>query len=97
MRGVVNGRRNYLFAGADSGGERAATMYSLTGTAKRNGIDPDARLRHVLTHITDHPVNHVNDFPPPETARNRSQRLLPQSISYLPTSGHPHLMFAARR
>ena len=41
-------RRNYLFAGADTGGERAAAIYSLIGTAKLNGVDPEAWLRHVL-------------------------------------------------
>lgn len=61
---VVIGRRNYLFAGADSGGERAAAIYSLIGTAKLNGVAPEACLRHVLTHITDHPVNRVDDFLP---------------------------------
>ncbi|MDY7548205.1 IS66 family transposase [Glaciimonas sp. CA11.2] len=64
LRGVAIGRRNYLFAGADSGGERAAAVYSLIGTAKLNGIDPEAWLRHVLTHIADHPVNQVHDFLP---------------------------------
>jgi hypothetical protein len=56
LRGVAIGRRNYLFAGADSGGERAAAIHSLIGTAKLNGVDPEAWLRHVLTHIADHPV-----------------------------------------
>jgi transposase len=64
LRGVAIGRRNYLFAGADSGGERAAAVYSLIGTAKLNGVDPEAWLRHVLTHIADHPVNRVDDFLP---------------------------------
>ena len=64
LRGVAIGRRNYLFAGADSGGERAAAMYSLIGTTKLNGIDPEAWLRHVLAHIADHPVNQVEDFLP---------------------------------
>ena len=62
--GVAIGRRNYLFAGADSGGERAAAVYSLIGTAKFHGVDPEAWLRHVLTHIADHPVNRVDDFLP---------------------------------
>src|SRR5450830_1587319 len=62
LRGVAIGRRNYLFAGADSGGERAAAIYSLIGTAKLNGVDPEAWLRHVLAHIADHPVNRVDDF-----------------------------------
>lgn len=64
LRGVALGRRNFLFAGADSGGERAAAMYGLIGTARLNGIDPEAWLRHVLTHIADHPVNRVDDFLP---------------------------------
>ncbi|KUZ77875.1 hypothetical protein WI37_13555 [Burkholderia ubonensis] len=58
------GRRNYLFAGADSGGERAAAIYSLIGTAKLNGIDPEAYLRAVLTRIADHPINRVEDLLP---------------------------------
>lgn len=64
LRGIALGRRNFLFAGADSGGERAAVMYGLIGTAKLNGIDPEAWLRHVLTHIADHPVNRVDEFLP---------------------------------
>jgi transposase len=64
LRGVAIGRRNYLFAGADTGGERAAATYSLIGTAKLNGVDPEAWLRHVLAHIADHPVNKVDDFLP---------------------------------
>ena len=64
LRGVAVGRRNYLFAGADSGGERAAAIYTLIGTAKLNGVDPEAWLRHVLTHIADHPVNRVDEFLP---------------------------------
>ncbi|WP_343928880.1 transposase domain-containing protein, partial [Pigmentiphaga daeguensis] len=59
LRGVAVGRKNYLFMGSDRGGERAATMYSLMETAKLNGIDPEAYLRHVLTVIADHPVNDV--------------------------------------
>jgi len=64
LRGVAIGRRNYLFAGADSGGERAAAIFSLIGTAKLNGVDPEAWLRHVLAHIADHPVNRVDEFLP---------------------------------
>lgn len=64
LRGVAIGRRNYLFAGADSGGERAAAIYSLTGTAKLNCVDPEAYLRHVLGRIADHPINQIDALLP---------------------------------
>jgi len=64
LRTCCLGRKNFLFLGADSGGERAATMYSLIVSAKLNGIDPQAYLRHVLTHIADYPVNRVADLLP---------------------------------
>ena len=64
LRGCCLGRKNFLFMGADSGGERAAVMYSLIGSAKLNGIDPEAYLRHVLTHIADHPVNRIAELLP---------------------------------
>jgi len=64
LRPVALGRKNYLFAGADSGGERAAAIYSLIGTAKLNGINPEAYLRHVLTVIADHPINRIEDLLP---------------------------------
>ena len=57
MRCVALGRKNYLFAGSDRGGERAAVFYSLIGSAKLNGMDPEAYLRHVLGYIADHPIN----------------------------------------
>lgn len=49
---------------ANSGGERATAIYSLIGTAKLNGVDPEAWLRHVLTQIADHPVNRVDELLP---------------------------------
>ena len=64
LRAVVLGRKNYLFAGSDSGGERAASIYSLIGTAKLNGFDPEAYLRDVLTRIADHPVNRIHELLP---------------------------------
>lgn len=64
LRAVALGRKNYLFAGSDSGGERAATIYSLIGTAKLNGLDPEAYLRVVLERIADHPVNRIADLLP---------------------------------
>lgn len=64
LRAVARGRKNFLFAGADSGGERAAAMYSLIGTAKLNGMDPEAYLRHVLGRIAEHLINRINDLLP---------------------------------
>ena len=64
LRGVALGRRNYLFAGADSGGERAAAMYSLIGTARLNGVEPQAYLRYVLDRIADHPINRIDELLP---------------------------------
>ena len=64
LRAVALGRKNYLFAGSDAGGERAAAIYSLIGTAKLNGIDPEAYLRYVLEHIAEHPINAVAELLP---------------------------------
>ena len=64
LRAVAVGRRNYLFAGSDRGGERAAVFYSLIGSAKLNGMDPEAYLRHVLGCIADHPINRIEELLP---------------------------------
>jgi transposase len=64
LRPVAIGRRNYLFAGSDAGGRRAAILYTLIGTARLNGIDPEAYLRHVLTRIGEHPIKHIEDLLP---------------------------------
>ena len=58
------GRKNWLFAGSDSGGERAAAMYTLIETAKLNGLDPEAYLRDVLDRIADHPINRIAELLP---------------------------------
>jgi len=76
LRGVALGRKNYLFAGSDSGGERAASIYSLIGSAKLNGLDPEAYLRQVLTHISDHPINRIEE-------------LLPWNLAELPPTLEP--------
>ena len=64
LRAVALGRKNYLFAGADCGGERAAAIYALIGTAKLNDIDPESCLRHVLTHIAEHSINQISNLLP---------------------------------
>jgi len=64
MRPIPLGRKNWLFAGSDAGGERAAAVYSLTETAKLNGLDPEDYLRQVLERIADHPVKRVHELLP---------------------------------
>src|SRR5499433_114915 len=64
LRDVTLGRKNYLFAGSDAGGERAAILYSLIGSAKLNGLDPEAYLRDLLTRIADHPINRIDELLP---------------------------------
>jgi hypothetical protein len=61
---AVHKRKNFLFAGSDSGGERAAAYYSLIGSAKLNGLNPEAYLRDVLTRIADHPINRIQELLP---------------------------------
>jgi hypothetical protein len=64
LRAVALGRKNYLFCGSDAGGQRAAAIYSLVGTAKLNGLDPQAYLRHVIERIADQPSNRVHALLP---------------------------------
>ena len=61
---IAIGRKNYLFAGSDAGGRRAAVMYSLIETAKLNSINPQAYLADVLARIADHPARRVADLLP---------------------------------
>jgi transposase len=76
LRGVALGRKAWLFAGSDRGGERAAAMYSLIATAKLNGVDPRAWLADVLARINDHPAPKLHELlpwhwaqPPTDAAR----------------------------
>ena len=64
LRGVALGRKNWLFAGSDSGGARAAAIYGLIETCKLNGVDPFAYLRDVLGRIADHKINRIDELLP---------------------------------
>jgi transposase len=64
LRAVALGRKNFLFVGSDGGGQRAAAMYSLIGSAKLNGLNPERYLRTVLARIADHPINRIAELLP---------------------------------
>ena len=64
LRGIALGRKSWLFAGSDRGGQRAAFMYSLIVTAKLNGIDPQAWLADVLARIAEHPAQKLDELLP---------------------------------
>jgi transposase len=91
LRCVALGRKNFLFAGSDKGGERAAAIYSLIGTAKLNGIDPEAYLRHVLTHINEHPINKVAELLP----WNVAERLVTPIAALAPSTQSSAVSLAA--
>ena len=61
---IAIGRKNYLHVGSDAGGHTAAVMYTLLGTAKLNGINPQRYLRHVLECIADHPITRIDELLP---------------------------------
>ncbi len=75
LRGIALGRKSWLFAGSDRGGQRAAAMYSLIGTAKLNDVDPQAWLADVLARIAEHPVHRIDELLP----WNRRPRSAPRS------------------
>ena len=73
MRPIPLGRKNWLHAGSDAGGERAAAIFSLTETAKLNMLDPEDYLRQVLERIADHPVKQVHELLPWNLASVRTR------------------------
>ena len=64
IRPLALARKNYLFAGSDDGGRRAAIMYTLIETARLNGVDPEAWLVDVIGRIADHPINRIDQLLP---------------------------------
>ncbi|MBX6740510.1 MAG: IS66 family transposase [Acetobacteraceae bacterium] len=71
LRGIALGRKSWLFAGSDRGGDRAAAMYSLIYTAKLNDVDPRTWLADVLARIADHPVSRLHELLPWNWAQAR--------------------------
>jgi hypothetical protein len=86
LRAVVLGRKNYLFAGSDAGGERAAALYGLIGTAKLNGLNPEAYLREVLSRIADQPYCRTAAVEP---RCGTHRQIKPRGINHYPTSIRP--------
>ena len=65
MRTIALGRKNYPFCGSNTGGERAAAIYTIVQTAKLNGLNPEAYLRDTLTRIAEgHPINRIEELLP---------------------------------
>jgi hypothetical protein len=71
LRAITLGRKNFLFFGSDDGGQHGAAIYTLIGTAKLNGLDPEAYLSNGLARIAGQPINRIDD-------------LLPWNVSDLP-------------
>jgi len=78
LRGAGVGRKNYLFFGSDTGGDRAAIIYSLIETCKLNRIDPQRYLEYVLARIADHPINRIEELLPWNVADKLDQ---PEQVS----------------
>jgi transposase len=76
LRGIALGRKAWLFAGSDRGGERAAVMYTLIHTARLNDVDPQAWLADVLARINDHAIADLAALLPWRWAQERGHRRL---------------------
>ena len=64
LRGIALGRKSWLFAGSDRGGERAAVFYTLIQTARLNDVDPQAWLADALGRINDHSIRDLDQLLP---------------------------------
>ncbi len=86
IRPVALGRKNWLFAGSDAGGERAAIFYTLILTAKLNGLEPEAYLRDLLAFIGEHPINRLDELLPWNISQTET---LPEQTGVKPTQCSP--------
>jgi hypothetical protein len=67
--------RNYLFAGSDVGGDRAAAMYTIMQTAKLNEVNPELYLKDTLCKIANaHPISRIDELMPWWTAPSSSSQ-----------------------
>lgn len=76
LRGVSLGRKNWLFIGSVKGGEAAALFYSLVGTCRLNGVDPEAWLTDVIERIGSHPINRIDELLPWQWQASRDIKLV---------------------
>ena len=86
LRGIALGRRSWLFAGSDRGGERAAVIYTLIQTARLNDVDPQTWLADVLARINDHNIQRLDQLLPwnwKTTQRSGRRRLIAQPAAVL--------------
>jgi len=73
LRGVALGRKSWLFVGSERGGQRAAVMYTLIGTAKLNDIDPQAWLADVIARFSDMPISRLPELLPWQLERRHTR------------------------
>jgi hypothetical protein len=107
LRCVAIGRKNYLFAGSDAGGRRAAAIYSLIESAKLNGPNPQHYIADVLARIADHPARRIAELLPwnchrlSRPARRALTERLPSDSKPAPSETKTHLcapeLFGDRR
>ena len=76
LRGVALGRRNWMFVGSVKGGEASALFYSLAGTCRLNGVEPEAWFTDVIERIGDHPINRIDELLPWRWQASRLQQTL---------------------
>jgi transposase len=70
IRPIALGRKNWLFAGSDAGGERAAIFYTIIRTARLNGLEPETYLRDLFARIGEHPINRLDELLPWNSAQS---------------------------
>jgi hypothetical protein len=80
LRCVAIGRKNYLHVGSDAGGHSAAVIYTLLGSAKLNGINPQRYLHYVLERIADHPSDRIDELLPWAVAAKLAHNVQPQEL-----------------
>src|SRR5260370_21078027 len=87
---IALGRKNYLFAGSDAGGARAAAAYTLIETAKLNGLDPEAYLHEVLGRLADRPINRIAELLPWNIVRGGSRFVAACPRGFQSTKNRPN-------